>query len=67
MSNEVSIYIFWTFVIVLGLGVYLGIRALLMEVIRKTQIGYRDTFGSQPSTDDRLNKLESEVSTLKRN
>lgn len=64
MSNEVSICIFWIFVVVLGIGVYLGIRALLMDVIRGTQRGYRDTFGLKPSTEERLDRLEDSIATV---
>ncbi|GEM_PF-3727278 len=66
MSNITLIVVFWSFVVILGLGVYLGIRAILMDFIRKTKDGYKDTFVSKPSTEERLNKLEYEIDKLKK-
>ena len=66
MSNTVFVVVFWSFVGILGLGVYLGLRALMIDILRKTQNGYRDTFGLKPSTEERLEQLESDMSTIKK-
>jgi len=66
MSNTVFVVVFWSFVGILGLGVYLGLRALMIDILRKTQNGYRDTFGLKPSTEERLKQLESDMSTIKK-
>jgi hypothetical protein len=66
MSDQAFVVGFWVFVVVLGLGVYLGIRALLIDVIAKTQDGYRDTFGSTVSTKRKINKLEDDLGKVKK-
>jgi succinate dehydrogenase hydrophobic anchor subunit len=65
MSNQVLVIGFWVFVIVLGAGVYLGIRALLIDIIAKNKKGYDDTFGSRVSTDDRITDIENDLSQIK--
>lgn len=66
MNNTILIVVFWSFVGILGLGVYLGIRAILMDVLRKTQSGYRDTFGAKLSIEDRLGKVETDIAIIKK-
>lgn len=44
MSYKMARIIFWIFAIVIGIGVYLGLRAVLIDIIRKTKDGYKDTF-----------------------
>jgi len=65
MSNQALVIGFWVFVIVLGAGVYLGIRALLIDIIAKNKKGYKDTFGSRVSTDDRITNIENDLSQMK--
>lgn len=66
MSNQVLVIGFWVFVIILGAGVYLGIRALLIDIVAKNKKGYEDTFGSRISTDDKITNIENDLSQIKR-
>lgn len=65
MNEQVAIYVFWTFIIVVGLGVYLGIRALVIDIVAKSKIGYKDTFRGTVSMDDRMTKVEKDICELK--
>ena len=66
MSYKMARIIFWIFAIVIGIGVYLGLRAVLIDIIRKTKDGYKDTFILKPSIEKCIKNIEDRIDKLEK-